>query len=149
MPLVTVFGFPAIRMFREPRGPVTENSLKLAVLAYSCEFRMQLLIDFGSRRGPNVSGTPRCGYGELVKTHTVGLFWPVFYAISHCFWVSPRYECFGNPGVRLPKTRYNSQFWPILVRFVCNYSLIFGSAGIRTFRKPRGPVTGNSSKLAV
>ena len=85
MLLVTVLGFPAIRMFPEPRGPVTENSLKLAVLAYSCQFCMQLLIDFGSRCDPDVSGTPGSGYGELVKTRSFGLLRTVLYAISHSF----------------------------------------------------------------
>ena len=70
-------------MFQEPRGPVTENSLELAVLAYSCQFCMQLLIDFGSRYDSDVSGTPGSGYVELVKTRSFGLFWVVLYAITH------------------------------------------------------------------
>ena len=73
----------AIRMFREPRGPVTCNSSKHAVLAYSGEFCKLLLTDFGSRCDLNISGTPGSGYGELVKTRTFGLFWPVLYAITH------------------------------------------------------------------
>ena len=45
--------------------------------------------------------------------------------------------------------RENSQFWPIPASFVCYYSLILGPAAIRMFQEPRGPVTWNSSKLAV
>ena len=71
---------------------------------------MPLLTDFGSRFDPNVSGTPGSGYGELIKTRSSGLFWPVLYAITHLFWVSLRFE---------------------------------------RFRKPRGPITWNLSKLAV
>ena len=33
--------------------------------------------------------------------------------------------------------------------FVCYYSLILVAAAIQTYREPRGPVTGNSSKLTV
>ena len=70
-------------MFREPRGPVTRNSSKHKVLAYSGEFCKLLLTDFGSRCDPNDLGTPGFGYGELVKTRSFGLFWPVLYAITH------------------------------------------------------------------
>ena len=58
-------------------------------------------------------------------------------------------ERFGNPGVRLRGNHENSQFWPIPASFVCYYSLILVAAAIQTFREPRGPVTGNSSKLTV
>ena len=70
-------------MFREPWGPVTWNSSNLAVLAYADQFCMLLLTDFGCRSDPNVSGTPGSSYGELVKTRTFGLLWPVLYAITH------------------------------------------------------------------
>ena len=42
----------------------------------------------------------------------------------------------------------NSQFWCILASSVCYSSRILGPAAIRTFLEPRGPVMGNSSKLA-
>ena len=64
------------------RGPVTGNSSKLVVLAYSAQYCMLLVTDFGSCCDPNVSGTPGSGYGELVKIHSFGLFRPVLYAIS-------------------------------------------------------------------
>jgi hypothetical protein len=110
---------------------------------------MLLLTDFGSRCDPNVSGSTGSGYGELVKTRSFGLLWPVFYANSHLFLVPLSSEHFGNPRVWLRGTRQNSQFWPILASFVCYYSLILGPTTIRTFQEPRDPVTGNSSKLAV
>ena len=66
-----------IRTIREPRGCVTGNSSKLAVLVFSGQFCMLLLTDFGSRCDPNVSGTPLSGYVELVKTRSFGLFLPV------------------------------------------------------------------------
>ena len=64
-------------------NPVTWNSSNLAVLAYFGQFCMLLLTAFGCRYDPNVSGTPGSGYGELVETHSFGLFWPVLYAITH------------------------------------------------------------------
>ena len=97
----------------------------------------------------SVLGTPGSSYGELVKTRSFGLFRPVLYAISHRFWVPKPSERFGNPGVRLRGTHENSQCWPILASFVCYYSLLLVAAAIQTFREPRGPVTGNSSKLTV
>ena len=83
------------------QGPVMENSSKLAVLAYSGKFFMLLVIDFGSHCDPNVLGTSGSGYGELVKTRSSGLFWPGFYAVTHCFLVLVRSEHFENPGVWL------------------------------------------------
>ena len=110
---------------------------------------MVLLTDFGSRCDPNVLGTPGSDYVELMKTRSFGLFWPVLYAITHWFWLPLRSKRFGNPGVRLRGTRRNSQFWSILASFVCYYLLILDLAAIRTFREPRGPVKGNSTKLAL
>ena len=108
-----------------------------------------MLFRSGSRYDPNISGTPGSGNGELVKTHSFGQFRPVLFAITHSIWFSLRSEHFGNPGVRLRGNHENSQFWPILASFVSYYSLILGPGAIRTFREPRGLVTGNSSKLAV
>ena len=108
---------------------------------------MLLVTDFRSHCDPNVSGTPGSGYGEFVQTHSVGLFRPVLYAISHRFSVPLRSERFGNPRVWLLGTREKSQFWPIPASFVRYYSLILGPAAIQMFREPRGPVTENSSKL--
>ena len=70
-------------MFREPRGPLTGNSSKLAVLAYPDKFSMLLVTDFGFRCDPNVLGTPGSGYMELIKPRSFGLFWLVLYAITH------------------------------------------------------------------
>ena len=105
----SILGPVVIRMFRVPRGPVTGNSSKFPVLAYSNKFCMLVVTDFGSRCDPNVPGTLGSGYGELVKLVVL----------------------------------------VILANFVCYYSLILGPAAFQTFEEPRGPVTGNSSKLVV
>ena len=78
-----ILGPTSIRMFREPRGPVTWNSSKHAVLAYSGEFCKLLVTDFGSRCDPNYLGTPGSDYAELVKSRSFGLFLPLLYAITH------------------------------------------------------------------
>ena len=78
-----ILGPTTIEMFQEPWGPVSWNSSKHAVLAYSGQFCMLLVTDFGSRCDPNVLGTPRFGYGEHVKTRSFALFWPILYAITH------------------------------------------------------------------
>ena len=70
-----ILGPAAIRMFHEPRGPVTWNSSKHAVLDYSAEFSKLLLNYFGSRCDPNILG--------IMKTRCFGLFWPVLYGITH------------------------------------------------------------------
>ena len=109
----------AIQTFREPRGPITGNSVKLVVFSYSGQFCMLLLTDFGSRCHPNVSGTPGSDYVELIKTRSFGLFPPVLYAITHYFGLCVRSKRFGNTGLWIRGTRQNTQFWPILASFVC------------------------------
>ena len=83
MLLVTEFGSARSQTFWEPRGPLTGNSSKLAVLAYSGLFCVLLVTDFGSRCDPDVSKTSGFGYRELVKTRSFGLFWVVLHAIAH------------------------------------------------------------------
>ena len=74
-----------ILIFGEPRGALTGSSPKLAVLTYSGQFSMLLLTVLGSHGDSNVRGTPGCAYGEVTKTHSFDLFWPVFYAFTHSF----------------------------------------------------------------
>ena len=62
-----------------------------------------------------------------MKTRSFGLFPPVFYAITHWVWIPLRYECFGNPGVRLCGTRQNSYFWSILGQLCMLLLIDFGS----------------------
>ena len=95
-------------MFREPLGPIKGNSSKLAILGYSGQFSMLLVTDFGSHCDPNVCGTSGSSYGELIKSRSFGLFWPLFYPISRSFWVPMRCERVGSLGSgygELVKTR--------------------------------------------
>ena len=54
-----------------------------------------------------------------------------------------------EPGVRLRVGHEQSQFWPILARFVDYYSLFWGPVVISTINEPRGAFTCQSSKLVV
>jgi len=52
-----ILGRDAIQTFRKSRGSIRGNSSTLVVFAYSRQFCMLLVTDFGSRCDPNVSGT--------------------------------------------------------------------------------------------
>ena len=53
------------------------------------------------------------------------------------------------PGVHLRVRRQHSQIWPILTRFVDNYSPFWGPQVISTIVRPQGALTCRSSTLAV
>ena len=54
-----------------------------------------------------------------------------------------------NPTVRLRVGHQQSQFWPILARFMDYYSPIWGPRAISMTYEPRGAYTCRSSTLAV
>jgi hypothetical protein len=83
MVLFTDFGFGSNQTFREPGGPLTGISPKLADLVHSSQFSMVLLTDIGSKVDSDVRGTPGSAYGDLAKTRRFGPFSPVFYGITH------------------------------------------------------------------
>ena len=99
-----------IPMFGEPRGALTGRSPKHAVLAYSGQFTMLLLTVLRSRGVSNFRGTPGCAYGEVTKTRSFDLFWPVFYAFTHSFGGSALIRMFGEPRGALTAVHQNSQF---------------------------------------
>ena len=106
-----------IQTFREPRGLVTGNSSKLAVLLYFGKFCMLLLTAFGARYDPNVSGTAGSNYVELMKTRSFA------YSGEFCMLlvtdVGSRCDTnvSGTPWSgyeELVKTRSFALFWPVL-----------------------------------
>ena len=106
-----------IQTFREPRGLVTRNSSKLAVLLYFGQFRMLLLTAFGSRYDPNVSGTAGSNYVELMKTRSFA------YSGEFCMLLVTDFGSRCDPNVlgtprfgygEHVKTRSFALFWPIL-----------------------------------
>ena len=54
-----------------------------------------------------------------------------------------------DPRVRLLVGHQQSQFWPILARFMDYYSLFWGPGVISALDEPRGASTCRSSTLAV
>ena len=64
---------------------LTVRSSKLAVLTYFGQFSMLLLTVLGVPRRFKHSGNLGSSNGEVTKTHSFDLFWPVFYAFTHSF----------------------------------------------------------------
>ena len=110
---------------------------------------MLLLTTSGCRCDPNVSGTSGSGYGELVKTHSSGLFWPGFYAITHCFLVLVRSEHFENPGVWLLCTSSKLALFAYSGPFCMLILTDFGTCCDPNVSRTPGSGYGNSSELAV
>ena len=78
-----ILGLGAVRMFGEPRGPVTGTSSKLVDLIHSDQFSVLLPTNFGSRVDPNVSGTPGVRLrGPRQNSHLWSIL-AVFCAITH------------------------------------------------------------------
>ena len=72
-------------MVTQPRGALTCRSLTLAVLADSGPFRGLLLTVLWSQSDFYCCRTPRCAYMWVVKTRSLGRFWPVSWTITQ-FW---------------------------------------------------------------
>src|SRR3954468_2986989 len=70
------------------------------------------------------------------------------WTITHCFGVPKRFPWLLNPKVRLRVGHQHSKFWPILARFMDNYSLFWGPGVISTIDESRGAFTCRSSTLA-
>ena len=92
-------GSAPIRTFRQPWGPLTGRSPKPIVLADSGQFSMVLLTVLGSRGESNVRRTPGRAYGEVTKTCSFDIFWPIFYAITHSCEGSAPIRTFRQPWV--------------------------------------------------
>jgi hypothetical protein len=92
-------GSAPIRMFGQPWGPLTGRSPKPVVLAYSGQFSMVLLTVLGSHGDSKVRGTPGRAYGEVSKTRSFHLFWPICYAITHSCGGSAPIRTFRQPWV--------------------------------------------------
>ena len=76
-------------------------------------------------------------------------FWALSWTITHHFGVPELFPRLTIPAVRLRVHLQQSQFWPILARFVDYYSLFWGPGVIFTIDEPQGALTCLSSTLAV
>jgi len=76
---------------------LTVRSSKLTVLTYFGQFSMLLLIVLGVMRRFEHTGNPGSANGEITKTRSFDLFWPVFYAFTHSFGGSAPIQMFRQP----------------------------------------------------
>ena len=85
----------------------------------------------------------------VINTRSFGRFWPVSWTTTHYFGVPEWFPWLMNPVVRLRVSHQQSQFWPILDRFLDYYSLFCGPGVISMINKPWSTFTSRSSTLAV
>ena len=134
-------------MINEPGGAFPCQTSTLAVFDDSGRFRGLLLTVLRSRRDFHSCRTPRCAYVLVINSHSIGQFWPVSWTINHRFGVPKRSPWLSNSKVRLLVGHQESQFGPILARFLDYYSLFWGPGVISTIDEPQGPFTRRSSTL--
>ena len=79
---------------------LTVRSSKLAVLTYFGQFSMLLLIVLGVLHRFEHSGNPGSANGEVTKTRSFDLFWPVSMHLLIVLGVPRLFERLGNPGDR-------------------------------------------------
>ena len=70
-------------MINEPQGALMCRSLTLTVLADSGPFLGLLLTILGSQSDFRGCRTPRCAYVLVVKTRSLGRFWPFLWTITY------------------------------------------------------------------
>jgi len=107
----------AIRTFREPRGLVTENWSKLAILAYFGHICMLLVTDFGSCCNPNILGTPGSSYANLSELAVLAYFGQFSMQLVTDFGSRYDTDVSGTSGSgyrELVKTRSFGLFWLVL-----------------------------------
>ena len=120
----TFWGPRAISIIDEPRGVFMCLSSTLIVLANSDLFRGLLLTVLRSRSNFHSCRTPRRAYVLVINTPSFGRFWPVSWTITHRFGVPKRFPWMSNSKVRLRVGDQQSQFGPILARFLDYYSIL-------------------------
>ena len=130
------WGPRAISTIDEPRGSFMCPSSTLRVLANSDGFRGLLLTVLGSRSDFHSCWTPRCAYVLVINTRSFGRFWPVSWTITHRFGVPKRFPWLSNSKVRLHVGHQQSQFGPILARFLDYYSILGSRSHFHDWRTP-------------
>ena len=76
------WGPGVISTINEPRGAFSCRSSALVVFVDSDPFCGLLLTVLGSQSDFHGCRTPRCAYVLVVKTHSLGRFWPVSWTIT-------------------------------------------------------------------
>ena len=73
---------------------------------------------------------------SVINTYHFCRCWPVSWTITRRFGVPERFPRLTNPEVRLRVGHLQSQFWPILARFVDYYSRFCGPEMISIVGEP-------------
>ena len=133
------WGPRVVSTIEDPRGASTCRSSTLTVFVDSDPFHGLLLTVLGSQSDFHGCRIPRCAYVLVVKTRSLGRFWPVSWTIT-LFWGLGVISMIDEPLVRLRVGDQHSHIWPILFRFVHYYSAFWGPRGIFTIDEPRGCV---------
>ena len=76
------WGPGVISTINEPRGAFSCRSSALVVFVDSDPFCGLLLTVLGSQSDFHGCRTPRCAYVLVIKTHSLGRFWPVSWTIT-------------------------------------------------------------------
>ena len=133
----------------EPQGVLTSWSSTLPVLADSGPFHGLLLTVLGSQSDFHHCRTPRCAYVSVINTHIFGRFKSVPCTITERFGDPEQFPLFVNPKVCLCVGHQDSQFWPILARFMDYYSPFWGPKAISMVVELQGALTCRSSTITV
>ena len=72
----------------------------------------------------------------VINTRSFGRFWPVSWTITHRFGVPKRFPWLSNSKVRLRVGHQQSQFGPILARFLDYYSILGSQSDFHDLRTP-------------
>ena len=144
-----IWGPTAIYIVVDPQGALTCRSSTLAVLADSGPFRGLLLTILGSLSDFHDCRTPGCVYVSFINNPRFVRFWALSWTITHHFGVPELFPRLTIPAVRLRVHRQQSQFWPILARFMHYYSPFWGPKAISIVVEPQGALTCRSSTLVV
>ena len=118
------WGPGVISTINEPRGAFSCRSSALVVFVDSDPFCELLLTIMGSQSDFHGCRTPRCAYVLVIKTHSLGRFWPVSWTITRSFRVPKRFPWLSNTKVRSCFGHQQSQFRSILPRFLDYYPIL-------------------------
>ena len=92
---------------------------------------------------------PRGAFTSRSSTILVLFFWALSWSITHRFRVPERFPRLTIPVVRSRVRPEQSQFWPILARFLDYYSPFWGPKAISMDVELQGALTCRSSTIIV
>ena len=135
-------------MINEPQGAFMYRSSTILNLSDSGFFHELLLTVLGSPSDFHCCRTPRCAYVLVVKTHSLGRFWPVSWTITQ-FWGPEVISTIHEPRGAFTCRSSTLPFLFILTHFVDYYSPFWGPKAISMVNEPLGALTCRSSTITV